>query len=127
MPWWSWIVIWVALIALSLLYVALLGFRLWRGFTATVKTFENTTETLEQYAAHRREFLQRPEPADPLEGRTAPADGLAVFADPDEMRQAYLSGKAFRIENRRRRRVDRRSQRGQRQSLRDLALNQPIV
>jgi hypothetical protein len=126
MPWWSWIVIWVALIALSLLYVALLGFRLWRGFRATMQTFESTTETLEQYASKRRELLEHPESSKAVDGDPQQA-GRAVFAEPEEMRDAYTAGKETRIADRRRRRVERRSLRGQRQSLRDLELNQPIV
>ena len=37
MPWWSWILIWVALVALSLLFYVLLGIRLFRQFMATMK------------------------------------------------------------------------------------------
>ena len=37
MPWWSWILIWIALIALSLLFFVLMGVRLFRQFMATVK------------------------------------------------------------------------------------------
>ncbi len=37
MPWWSWILIWIALIALSLLFYLLMGVRLFRKFMATVK------------------------------------------------------------------------------------------
>ena len=37
MPWWSWILIWIALIALSLLFYLLLGIRLFRKFMTTVK------------------------------------------------------------------------------------------
>jgi len=37
MPWWSWILIWIALIALSLLFYVLLGIRLYRQFMAVMK------------------------------------------------------------------------------------------
>ena len=37
MPWWSWILIWIALVALSLLFYVLLGIRLFRQFMATMK------------------------------------------------------------------------------------------
>ena len=37
MPWWSWILIWIALVALSLLFYVLLGIRLFRQFMATLK------------------------------------------------------------------------------------------
>ena len=44
MPWWSWIVIWIALVALSLLFFVVLGARLFRQFMATVKELEAAGE-----------------------------------------------------------------------------------
>lgn len=52
------------------------------------------------------------------EDRAAP--GSAIFASPDQMRHDYLTAKAFRQEVRRQKRVQRKAERGQPQSLHDI-------
>jgi hypothetical protein len=113
MPWWTWILIWIALIALSLLFYLLLGIRLFRQFMATVKDLGAAGEKL----AHLAPAL--PE-ADEPRGADAGQPGSAVFASPARMRHDYHTSKSSRREDRRQRRVQRRTDRGQPQSLGDL-------
>ncbi|XAS69235.1 hypothetical protein V3C33_08280 [Micrococcaceae bacterium Sec5.7] len=113
MPWWSWILIWIALVALSLLFYVILGIRLFRNFMATVKELSAAGEQLTHLPAG---------PADPAtagpEKQTAP--GSAVFASSGQMRHDYLTSKSSRRGVRRQRRVQRKAERGQPQSLRDI-------
>ncbi|MCU1515928.1 MAG: hypothetical protein JWQ75_649 [Pseudarthrobacter sp.] len=111
MPWWSWILIWIALVALSLLFYVLLGIRLFRQFMATLKDLGAAGEKLGHLSAAAPPTQQEP---------AAAAPGSAVFASPVQMRHDYHTSKSSRRENRRLRRVQRRTDRGQRQSLRDL-------
>lgn len=112
MLWWSWILIWVALVALALLLFLLLGIRLFRKFMATVKDLGAAGEKLGHISPV---FLPEPAPA----ADRMPA-GSAVFASPEIMRHDYEAAKASRREERRRRRVQRRTDRGQLQALGDL-------
>jgi hypothetical protein len=122
MPWWSWIVIWIALVALSLLYVVLLGIKVWRDFRTTAKSLEASGNRLRKHARARRAEL---------EAQLAPAmprsQGVAVFASPEQMKDDYTAAKAARVSQRRRRRVARRAERGQPQSLRDIGLHESIL
>lgn len=111
MPWWSWILIWVALIAVSLLFYVLLGIRLFRQFMATVKDLSAAGEKLGHL--NPVEVQESPEP-----GRALP--GSAVFASPAVMRHDYEASKSARRAERRRRRVQRKKDRGQPQALGDL-------
>lgn len=124
MPWWSWIVIWIALVALSLLFFGVLGLRLYRQATTTL---EELTEAAER-------FSQVPSFADPGSGHTAadadapggadaaprPEPGSAVFASPARMRHDYHASKFSRQNARRLRRIQRKKDRGQPQALRDI-------
>lgn len=115
MPWWSWIVIWIALIALSLLLFVLLGIRLFRQAMAVMRDLGAAGEKLGQI---------QPSTVDP----GTPADdnghvpGWALFASPDKVRHDYLTSKSSRRELRRQRRVQRKRDRNQPQSLHDLDL-----
>ncbi|ADX73062.1 hypothetical protein D7Z96_00075 [Pseudarthrobacter phenanthrenivorans] len=112
MPWWSWILIWVALVSLALLFYLLLGIRLFRQFMATVKDLGEAGEKLGRLGP-----LDAPEdPADPAR----PVPGSAVFASPSVMRHDYEASKSSRREERRLRRVQRKTDRGQPQALGDL-------
>lgn len=108
MPWWSWILIWVALTAVALLAYALIGYRLFRRFTAVLGEV--------QAAGSRLSFR----PAAPPVPEEAGTRGAAVFDDPRAARQRYEDGKAARKEARRERRVQRRRLRGQPRAWRDL-------
>lgn len=130
MPWWSWIVIWIALIALSLLFFGVLGLRLYR----------QAMTTLEELGEAAERFSHLPSPLDP-EARPATADaddgtgagapdgtdtglrplpGDAVFASPVRMRHDYHASKFARQNARRLRRIQRKKDRGQPQALRDI-------
>ncbi|MCU1548969.1 MAG: hypothetical protein JWO29_1920 [Arthrobacter sp.] len=118
MPWWSWIVIWIALVALSLLFFVVLGARLFRQFMTTVKELGE--------AGERFSRLPSGPPASDSASSTAvdtgaPAGpGSAVFASPARMRRHHRASKVARQEDRRLRRVQRKADRGQPQSLHDI-------
>ncbi len=112
MPWWSWILIWVALVALSLLFYVLLGIRLFRQFMATMKDLGAAGEKL----GHLGPLEVADTPADP----STPPPGSAVFASPTVMRHDYEASKSSRREERRLKRVQRKTDRGQPQALGDL-------
>ena len=111
MPWWSWILIWVALVAVSVLFYVLLGIRLFRQFMATVRDLSAAGEKLGHLAPVNLEESTETRPAAP---------GSAVFASPAAMRHDYEASKSARREDRRRRRVQRKKDRGQPQALGDL-------
>ena len=111
MPWWSWILIWVALVALSLLFYVLLGIRLFRQFMATVKDLGAAGEKLGHLGP-----IDTPDDSAPA----ALPQGAAVFASPTLMRHDYEASKSSRREMRRLRRVQRKKDRGQPQALGDL-------
>ncbi|WP_104110465.1 hypothetical protein [Arthrobacter sp. N199823] len=122
MPWWSWILIWIALAALSLLFVAFLGFRLWRGAAALMRTFSDVSAERANYwdASLERATVQHvTEPRNVV-------PGAAVFATPEEMKHDYLAAKEERRFARLQRRVARRKERGQLQSLRDIEALQDV-
>ncbi|WP_457974772.1 hypothetical protein [Arthrobacter sp. D1-17] len=125
MPWWSWFLIWIALIALSLLFYLLLGIRLFRKFMVTVRELSAAGEKL----GHLPEAGPVPgapgspdDPGDDTPGMPHLVPGPAVFASPRRVRHAYHASKAFRVEARRQRRIRRKAERGQPQRLRDIEL-----
>ncbi|WP_026552919.1 hypothetical protein [Arthrobacter sp. H20] len=109
MPWWTWIVIWVALLALTLLVLVALGYFLFRKVKALLKEVEHASEVLDR-STH---------PAGSPEETVGEA-ALAVFRDPAVVREELSEAKALRIASRRERRVHRRVERGQPVSLKDL-------
>jgi hypothetical protein len=111
MPWWSWILLWIALVAVSLLFYVLLGIRLFRQFMATLKDLGDAGEKLGHFSPAGL-------PMQPVHEATP--KGSAVFASPAQMRHDYHTSTSARREDRRLRRVQRRTDRGQRQSLGDL-------
>jgi hypothetical protein len=113
MPWWFWILLWIALIALSLLLFLTLGYRLYKKFMATVN------ESLLRVNASAT-FRLDVDTSDVEDAEPRPEPGSAIFASPDQMRHDYLTAKAFRQEVRRQRRVKRKAERGQPQSLHDI-------
>ncbi|CAI3798127.1 hypothetical protein [Pseudarthrobacter sp. MM222] len=115
MPWWSWIVIWIALVALSLLFFVVLGVRLFRQFMTTVKELGEAADRFSRLPP----AAENPAPADP--GAPAiPGPGSAVFAPPARIRHEYHAAKTARREARRVRRVQRKTDRGQLQRLHDI-------
>jgi hypothetical protein len=115
MPWWSWIVIWIALVALSLLFFVVLGVRLFRQFMTTVKELGDAAERF----SHFPSAAPGAGPA-ATEGTGAQLPGSAVFAAPDLVRHEYHAAKSARREARRMRRVQRKTDRGQPQRLHDI-------
>ncbi|WP_427131644.1 hypothetical protein [Pseudarthrobacter sp. S9] len=121
MPWWSWIVIWIALVALSLLFFVMLGIRLFRQFMTTLKELGEAGERFTHLPS-------RPHTSDPDTGSTGtgatagprPEPGAAVFASPARVRHDYHSSKKSRQDDRRLRRIQRKKDRGQPQALRDI-------
>lgn len=116
MAWWSWILIWTALVALSLLFIAFLAFKVWRDASATARTFDETSRERGEYwdaSLERAQVVHVTEPRG-----TVP--GSAVFATPEKMKDDYLAAKEERRFIRLQRRVARRKERGQLQSLRDI-------
>ena len=112
MPWWSWILIWIALVAVSLLFYVLLGIRLFRQFMATLKDLGAAGEKLGRLGP-----IEQPDASPDL---TKPRPGSAVFASPTVMRHDYEASKSSRREERRLKRVQRKTDRGQPQALGDL-------
>lgn len=125
MPWWSWIVIWIALVALSLLFFVVLGVRLFRSFMTTAKELGDAAERFSRFPtgpeAGGNDSGGVDSGADPGTASGAhPVPGSAVFASPDRVRHDYRTAKIARQEARRVRRVRRKADRGQPQSLRDI-------
>ena len=113
MFWWMWIVLWVALLALSALFLLAVGFRVFRKAMATLGEFEEATARLE------------PAP-DPAFSGAAEAGGgrasrvPAVFSDPEEVREANREAKRLRQGRRREKRIRRRAEHRRPQLLHDL-------
>ena len=116
MPWWSWILIWVALVALALLFAVLMGLKVWRD---GVKTLHAVTAVGEELEAHWAEREQAASQRLRAKARTT-VPGAAVFARPVQMKDDYLAAREGRKHARLQRRVARRKERGQLQSLRDI-------
>ncbi|MHA7156157.1 hypothetical protein [Arthrobacter sp. TMN-50] len=109
MPWWMWIVIWVALLALTLLVLAALGYHLFRKVKALLRDVEHATDAID------RSTSPAAGPEQPTRGST-----VAVFRDPGTVRDEVHEAKALRVASRRERRIHRRVERGQPVSLKDL-------
>jgi hypothetical protein len=128
MPWWSWILIWIALVALSLLFYVVLGVRLFRKFTTTLRELGEAADRFSSLPSTAGASSgPGPDGATPGTGvgadaASGPAPGVAVFASPARMRHAYHASKLSRQQARRLRRIQRRRDRGQPQALRDIEL-----
>ncbi|MBW4095282.1 MAG: hypothetical protein HIU81_07855 [Acidobacteria bacterium] len=123
MPWWSWIVIWVALVAVSLLYVGALGLWLWRRFAATRQELAHASAALDA----RRDYSDTGATVDESTTSATVSEpkiaGVAIFASPEQMKDDYFGAKAKRKSVRRARRVALRTQRRQLQKLSDVELS----
>ena len=126
MPWWSWIVIWIALVALSLLFFVVLGVRLFRKFMATVKELGEAGERFSTFPAAAAPSVDSAGvdgAVDEAGAEPPPEPGSAVFASPVQMGHDYRASKFARQETRRKRRVQRKLDRGQPQRLHDIELS----
>ncbi|GAB3540916.1 hypothetical protein GCM10027403_31490 [Arthrobacter tecti] len=107
MLWWTWILLWVALIAVSLLFFGFLAWRLFRGSTALMEEVGRAAEVLTPSftgteTAEGRHFVS------------------AVFRAPAEVRAENALNTRLRRWARLEQRVHRRVLRDQPQLLRDL-------
>lgn len=107
MEWWTWILLWLALAAMALLFLGLLAWRLFRGFTALMDE------------AGRASELLAPDFDGPETGNLR-APLLAVFKTPADVRAENALASRTRKWQRLERRVRRRSLRSQPQLLRDV-------
>lgn len=107
---------WVALVALALLFAVLMGVKVWRDGSKTLHAVTAVGEELSAYWADRERDAAQLHATDV---RTA-IPGAAVFATPEQMKDDYLAEKEERRFARLQRRVARRKERGQLQSLRDI-------
>lgn len=125
--------IWIALVALSLLFFVVLGVRLYRKFMAAAKELGEAGErfsavpsgpgTLGSANVHVGRVGSDGDVAG-AGSSPMPEPGSAVFASPVQMGHDYRASKFARQEARRRRRVQRKTDRGQPQRLRDIEFNE---
>ncbi|GAA4659168.1 hypothetical protein [Arthrobacter cryoconiti] len=116
MSWWSWILLWIALVALSLLFIAWLALRIWRAASTTMRAASEVGEELGAYWDGQVKLAQD----EHVTSERFVTPGSAVFATPEQMKDDYLAAKEDRQFVRLQRRVARRKERGQLQSLRDI-------
>ncbi|MHA7262266.1 hypothetical protein ACX80W_03565 [Arthrobacter sp. TMN-37] len=108
MSWWMWLVLWIALVAVSALFLLAVAFRVFRKAVSALNEFEQATAQ-----------LAPPPLAAGTEGGS-PGAVPAVFADPGEVRRANHEAKLLRRWRRRERRVHRRAEHRRPQLLGDL-------
>lgn len=107
MTWWTWILLWLALIALSLLFLGFLAWRLFRGFSALADEMGRAGELLAPSAAGPEEVPVR-------------TFHPAAFRSLAAVRAENLESARLRRWQRAERRIRRRSLRNQPQLLRDM-------
>ena len=117
--------IWIALVALSLLFFVVLGARLFRQFMATSKALDEAGERFSALpsALHGSVSSESSNNTDAgSEGDSGPLlePGSAVFASPVQVRQDNRAARYARQEARRKRRIQRKTDRRQPQRLHDI-------
>lgn len=110
MPWWSWILIWSALVVAAAAFYALVGWRIFRKLMSVLR---------EAQAAASALALAPAVPAPAAVPVKAPERELGIFEDPILERARYEEGKEARRAGRRERRISRRLANGQPRALRD--------
>lgn len=113
MFWWMWIVLWVALIAVSVIFLGMVGFGVFRRGIRTLGEFGEALDRLEVNGPSAGETSERPAG---VPGIPVPA----VFSAPADVRAARELARTRRVDDRRSRRVLERAERGQPQLLQDL-------
>ena len=113
MLWWMWIVLWVALVAVGVIFLAVVGFRVFRKGLRTLHEFGEAMDRLQVNGSDAD--TERPALGQ-IPGIAVPA----VFSDPDAVREAREAARTRRVDDRRSRRVQKRSARHQPQLLRDM-------
>ncbi|TDK28025.1 hypothetical protein E2F48_02680 [Arthrobacter crusticola] len=112
MSWWMWLVLWIALVAVSALFLLAVGFRMFRKAMATLDEFGEASS-----------LLDAAPPAHASGAAVVEASGSpvpAVFAQPAQVRQANHEARLLRQGRRRERRIRRRAENRRPQLLRDL-------
>lgn len=113
MLWWMWIVLWVALVAVSVIFLVVVGFGVFRRGMRTLGEFG---EAMDRFDVNVPADADNAPVAASVPGIPVPA----VFSAPVDVRAARESAKLRRIDDRRSRRVGRRDRRGQPQLLQDM-------
>lgn len=113
MLWWMWIVLWVALVAVSVIFLVVVGFRVFRRGMRTFGEFGEAMDRLEVNVPSGDGGAQ---PHTGVPGIPVPA----VFSAPEDVRAAREVARTRRVDDRRSRRVVRRAERGQPQLLQDM-------
>ena len=108
MPWWSWILIWLALAAGAAGFYALIGYRLFQRFLGVLREAETASAKLSFSAP------------DTVSSTVVPDEVPGIFTEPADARKSYEAGKAARREARRVRRIERRTAKGQPRAWRDI-------
>ena len=117
MLWWMWIVLWVALVAVSVIFLVVVGFRVFRRGMRTLGEFGEAMDRLQ---------VDAPVADTVDDGAAAARSGApgipvpAVFSAPATVRAARDLAKTRRIDDRRARRVAKRAEREQPQLLQDM-------
>ncbi|MDK1327794.1 hypothetical protein [Arthrobacter sp. zg-Y1143] len=107
MPWWSWILIWLALAAGAAGFYALIGYRLFQRFLSVLRDVETATAKFS---------LRTP---DTVPSMVVEDEKPGIFTEPAAARKSYEAGKTARRQARRQRRVERRTAKGQPRAWRD--------
>ena len=122
--------IWIALVALSLLFFVVLGARLFRQFMAAAKELGEAGERFSTFASGPAtsgsagvHVGRVGSDGDDAGNGPLLEPGSAVFASPVQMRHDYRASKFARQEARRVRRIQRKTDRGQPQRLSDIEFN----
>ena len=107
-----WLVLWVALVAVSALFLLAVGFRVFRKALATLDEFEKASSLLDAAPPTSA--------SDAAAGEASGSPAPAVFAQPAEVRRANHEARLLRQGRRRERRIRRRAENRRPQLLRDL-------
>lgn len=113
MLWWMWIVLWVALVLVGMVFLAVVGYRVFRRGVRTFAEFGDAMDRLQVNTSS----------ADDASTRRPGVPDIripAVFSIPEDVRAARERATVRRLDDRRSRRVERRAGRRQPQLLRDM-------
>lgn len=116
-PVWFWILLWTVLVLAAALAAVLAGLRLFRRGMGVMNALgEASQKAADDFAREGTvvDYLPRT--------RVYPSGTAATHADPAQLRELHLAGRAERVEARRKRRVARRTARRQPQNVYDLNL-----
>ncbi|MFC3299184.1 Uncharacterised protein [Arthrobacter agilis] len=113
MLWWMWIVLWVAVVAVSAIFLVVVGYRVFRRGMRTLGEFGEAMDRLEVNVPPSAGAARTPST---LTGIPIPA----VFSAPEDVRGARELAATRRRDDRRSRRVRTRDRLGQPQLLQDM-------